>query len=493
MSVKIYVDSFNKEIGTWLKNELSISPVLKERWESGRKIVPKPPPPFSFFKVDGPICYIPFATARLAKLGPFSENETVRKRHEFELRKIPSDRSIFTANLLPRQTKIQNLKTQIDSNLIKASPIEMISNQLKSSNLEIGPNGENSGSCIFGMYPGFGKTVVTAYSIVEKKYPTLIIVYRDALIKQWGDTIKNYTKMNVFVWTSQTKKKIKWNEINFDNIDVIVSMDTCADQLPSELLKRIGILVLDEAHTLCTEKRSNLFFLTQPKYVIACTATLERPDMMHRIIYRAVGNFGVFISSPVHFELYKVSTPFVPQMISTKIDWSAICQSLAASKERNEFASNLICKLVEDGNKVLVMTSLVEHAETLASILADKKLFPVSTIFGKISSYTDAKVLVASMSKAGTGFDEVFACQDWQGVRLNSLVLMTSVASFAPMVQIFGRVFRALDPKIYYFVDKMEFIERKHWKEAKKYADEKIEDDDGILRPRGTIILHKND
>jgi len=51
----------------------------------------------------------------------------------------------------------------------------------------------------------------------------------------------------------------------------------------------IDLLILDEAHLLCTQNNLNRLLALEPKYVIVLTATPERDDGMEKILTALAG------------------------------------------------------------------------------------------------------------------------------------------------------------------------------------------------------------
>ena len=56
------------------------------------------------------------------------------------------------------------------------------------------------------------------------------------------------------------------------------------DKIPQELLDAVGFLIIDEAHTFCTETRIKSLLRVKPRYIISCTATPDREDGLYSMI-----------------------------------------------------------------------------------------------------------------------------------------------------------------------------------------------------------------
>ena len=87
---------------------------------------------------------------------------------------------------------------------------------------------------------------------------------------------------------------------------------------------------------------------------------------------------------------------------------------------------------------------------------------------GKKKSYIESKVLIGTMSKIGTGFDQSSACENYSGKRFNLLILTSSIKKESMLEQNVGRVFRDSNPIVYHLVDNDPII-ISHWYIARKW------------------------
>lgn len=362
------------------------------------------------------------------------------------------------------------------------------------------------GTTTLGLYPGFGKTILSAY-LASKLGGLTLIVFPSLMIKQgWISTFEEYT--NAKVWVNDNKNDMP-SECN-----VILTMDTSFHKIPKEVLTMVSILVIDEAHLFCTPSRVHCLLGCYPKYVIACTATLDRSDGMHSIIHAVCGKHQISKLNQKRFSVYRLLTGIKTDISKTKqgnADWAKLVRDLAFDPLRNAFIVDLIERNSE--HKIMVLTWNKEHAVFLKELLVDRGI-SADVLAGNKSTYTDSRVLVGTISKVGTGFDEKMACLDFGGRRSNMMILTGSTKSLAGLEQIVGRVFRAEYPTIIDFVDNNR-ISKSHWYQRRKwyedpdrngeilYVDMKkdegllgvttennIDKDDSILEQNEIIIMH---
>jgi superfamily II DNA or RNA helicase len=133
----------------------------------------------------------------------------------------------------------------------------------------------------------------------------------------------------------------------------------------------------------------------------------------------------------------------------------------------------MIIDLVERNvnHKIMILTWNKNHAYFLSKTLNERGTSS-DVLAGNKSTYKDSRVLVGTISKIGTGFDEAMACPDWSGERSNMLILTGSTKSLSGLEQITGRVFRAEFPTIIDLVDDNRICKSHCTQRRKWYEDE---------------------
>lgn len=315
------------------------------------------------------------------------------------------------------------------------------------------------GTTTIGLYPGFGKTVVGAYLAAKSGLYTAVLYHRDFLGGQWQATFQEFT--NATTWIVGTPPPNIFPQVT-------LCMDTKVSQLPDVYREKIGFLIIDEAHAFCTPCRVPCLLSWQPKYVVAETATLIRPDGMHSMIQAICGTHGIFKHSTKPFTVIKLNTgiePEIKQNVRGQLDWSSLVRTLSEHEIRNR----MILSMVErnPNNKIMILTSLTDHVRILYHALQQMGE-KVDFMAGTKKSYSDSRILLGTVSKIGAGFDEKTACPDFNGVRIDMLLLVTSMKSPTMIEQSVGRVFRAEMPIVVDFVDNNPTIKR-HWSARKKW------------------------
>jgi len=316
------------------------------------------------------------------------------------------------------------------------------------------------GCTTLNIYTGSGKTVLMAKLMTDSKLLGIVVYGSTVLGNQWKSTFDDMTDAQTWVVGDEQPP---------DKVGVIICMYTRIQQIPSYLLESIGFLAIDEAHTFCTPDHYSKLLLLQPKYVVAATATLERADKLHDAIKYMCGEHKIYRRSSKPFHVYKYLTGINVPIKNNKMgqtDWTALQRDILMHPDRNEIIFSLINKNPQE--KILILTRLVDHVKYLYDTLV-KYGYSVDYMAGNKKKYNDSRILIGTVSKIGTGFDEKAACADFGGERIGLLLLVCSIKDVACLEQVAGRVFRADFPKIIHFVDEVGIIKDKHWPIANRW------------------------
>ena len=133
---------------------------------------------------------------------------------------------------------------------------------------------------------------------------------------QYFRTIFTETK----TWIFSTKKTIP------KDIDVCIFNITNVKKSERQFFSNFGVLVCDEAHTVCSVSNSKALLHFTPKYAIALTATPDRSDGLDKILYLHFGSFVIRRPLFRNFNYYIKDTGFFPKIKINVIgkNWTGI-------------------------------------------------------------------------------------------------------------------------------------------------------------------------
>jgi len=139
-----------------------------------------------------------------------------------------------------------------------------------------------------------------------------------------------------------------------------------------------------------------------------------------------------------------------------KLSWNSVLQAQMTDPARNEFLAGL-CSFFSD-RTILILCKRVQQIVTLADKVRERGISCTTLKGNEVEYDTEARVLVASIQKVGTGFSHD---------RLDCLILACDTEEY--FLQYLGRVFRRPDvvPIVIDVVDKNPVL-RRHAQTRKK-------------------------
>jgi superfamily II DNA or RNA helicase len=324
-------------------------------------------------------------------------------------------------------------------------------------------------SCMLCCYTGFGKTITAINMACKIKLKTLITVPKKPLLSQWESEIKKFVP-NASVMVVEPGK-IK----NIENATDFCIVNTCnVQKLNKDFLQQYGFVIVDEAHLQMTEKLSeNLLYLT-PRYLLGVTATPYRKDGYHPLFKLFFGENKVQYSLNKKHTVYKVKTGFRPNENNylkhgpnnqQKVCWNTILDEQAKNEKRNNIIIDIVRHEKFKDRVFLILVKRIEHGQYLFNCLENLGE-KVTSLLGKQQEFDkEARILIGTNSKIGTGFDHP---------KLDTLLAAADMVSY--YIQFIGRVMRKNnnstigEPIIFDLVDSHPILKKHFEKRLKVYS-----------------------
>ena len=295
-------------------------------------------------------------------------------------------------------------------------------------------------SILISLYCGAGKTIYSIFLCSKLKYKACVLCHRINLIDQWEYAIHKVCPealVQVLQGTTPIDPDADFYIMNVANVSKRGVDD----------FNHVGILISDEAHTICTDSLSKSLLYFKPKYIIGLTATPDRTDGMGKILDLYFGQERITRKLFRPFNTYVVSTGFKPKSeknMQGRLDWNSVLESQGLDEERNKNIVDVIryfktrtflvlCKRVDQAN--ILLKKLVNHGEDVEIFVSTSRKFN-----------RESRILISTYSKTGVGFDHP---------RLDALIIASDVQE--GIEQYVGRVFRREDvvPIVFDFLDNM--------------------------------------
>ncbi|MDI6816022.1 MAG: DEAD/DEAH box helicase family protein, partial [Actinomycetota bacterium] len=330
----------------------------------------------------------------------------------------------------------------------------------------------------------FGKTVIGAWLIAERKVNTLVLVHRRQLMDQWCERLKTFL--------NQSPKEIgligggKAKPTGVIDIGIIQSLN--AKGQVKDLVADYGQVIVDECHHISAFSFEQVLKQAKAKYVVGLTATPVRKDGHQPIIFMQCGPIRFQVKAKEQAEKRPFEHYVIPRFTGFRVPIDKDAQELTiqeiyaeitASEIRNQLIAGDVVKAQESGRNCLVLTERTAHVELLTRKLRDNIPDVIAltgsmgtketkNILARISETPIDKplTLVATGKYIGEGFDEP---------RLDTLFLAMPISWKGTLQQYAGRLHRLYEDKnevqIYDYVDvHIRMLERMYNKRLKGYA-----------------------
>ena len=168
----------------------------------------------------------------------------------------------------------------------------------------------------------FGKTVIGAALIAEKKVSTLILVHRAQLMEQWKERLAQFLAIDEVLPPQPGRRgRQKKREIigcygaNRDTrsgiIDIAMLQSMGSSEEIQPWIHDYGMVIVDECHHIPAVSFEQVLKAVSAKFVYGLTATPKRQDGHHPILYMYLGR----IRYQVDARLQAKMRPFAHLMI----------------------------------------------------------------------------------------------------------------------------------------------------------------------------------
>jgi superfamily II DNA or RNA helicase/very-short-patch-repair endonuclease len=303
----------------------------------------------------------------------------------------------------------------------------------------------------------FGKTVLAAWLIAERRVNTLVLVHRQQLLEQWIERLSGFLGVPAksIGRLGGGKRKLT------GGIDVALIQSLVRKGVVDDRVGDYGHLVVDECHHLSARSFELVASRAKAKFVVGLSATVARKDGHHPIIFMQCGpvrhrvdakeqaaarplTHHVFVR-PTGFRLLDAAED------NPRAEFQKLCMALWNDDSRNEMICADVLGAVHEGRSSLLLTERIEHLQYLAQRLSAEipNIFTLQGGMGKRELHrtldnlaqmpgTTNRVIIATGRFIGEGFDDP---------RLDTLFLTLPVSWRGTIAQYAGRLHRLNEGK----------------------------------------------
>lgn len=319
---------------------------------------------------------------------------------------------------------------------------------------------------LLALRTGFGKTMCALYLVVKYGLKAVVLCHVSTVNRQWVEEANKHCPGLKVQLVTGSKLNPKAN--------MYVMGILKASHFTKKDFEDIKMVILDEVHITLTSTFSKALLLFKPIYLIGLSATPDRRDGMHKLLYPYFGNKNQFIvrHEVKQFTVIKLVTSFKPVIINTTdgIDWNILYHSIASNPERQTLIAD-ICSTWFPDHKIFILTKRVcecigccnydkcrfknKEAKGVIPLLKERKESAASFIENDKTYDKDVRIVMGTIKKMGVGLNDTSR---------NLEILASDVIDVR---QNEGRI-RVDNNIIVDIVDDFALFER-HWKEREKW------------------------
>jgi len=345
----------------------------------------------------------------------------------------------------------------------------------------------------------FGKTVIAAKLIAERKVSTLVLTHRRQLLAQWMTRLTEFLDIDETLPLLEKKRGRKRKQSLIGQIgagksrpsgiiDVAIMQSLNGDAEIKEWNKNYGMVIVDECHHVPAFSFEQILKGVHSKYVYGLTATPTRQDGHHPIIFMHCGPIRYRVDAKKQAEARPFDHYVIPRLTRFRAPLEGegkepsiqhLYAAMAVNEPRNDRIVEDVIRCFQSGGNALVLTERTAHVALLAEKLREQIPDIIALTGSKGAKETRealAKVaaapadrpltLIATGRYIGEGFDEP---------RLDTLFLAMPISWKGTLQQYAGRIHRLYEGKrevrIYDYIDlHVPMLEKMYHKRLAGYA-----------------------
>lgn len=343
----------------------------------------------------------------------------------------------------------------------------------------------------------FGKTVIGAYLISQRKVNTLILVHSSALLEQWKTSLEQFLSIREPLPEAPQKRGRKKKQhligqigsgkdtrSGIVDIAIMQSLFEGDEKEVKPFVSEYGMVICDECHHIAAFTFEKILRTAEARYVYGLSATPVRQDGHQPIIFMQCGPVRYLVDAKSQAEKRSFSHFVIPRFTRARLPKADGIQDaysgIIENSDRNELIVSDTLRLVQENRTPLLLTERKEHAIQLADTLS-KHVSHVFLLLGsdkqkdkreKLATLRgvppgEPLVVVATGKYIGEGFDEP---------RLDTMLLAMPVSWKGTLAQYAGRLHRNYvgkqEVRIYDYVDiRVPMLEKMYHKRLKGYSE----------------------
>jgi superfamily II DNA or RNA helicase len=218
---------------------------------------------------------------------------------------------------------------------------------------------------------GWGKTVFACGMIAKLDVPTLVVVHKEFLMKQWRERIQQFLP-------DAKIGQVQGDICDYKGKHVVLAMihSLAQREYPVDFYSWPGFFIVDETHRVGAATWAPVPAKFPTRFRLGITATPRRKDGCENVFYYHLGPI-LFKGKELRLkpkvrrvwtDFHLVATPRLnPRLISKQL----LLRFLCANTKRNALIVEQLKLAVIAGRKILVLSERLDHLKTLEKMLKE--------------------------------------------------------------------------------------------------------------------------
>lgn len=218
--------------------------------------------------------------------------------------------------------------------------------------------------------PGTGKTVIAVHTIAQMQIPTLVVVHREHLVKQWYDRITEFTDLDVGDLGVAVQNNLRYGPRFPITVAMLHSL-AARQGYEEEFRRNFGMVIYDEVHTVPTSHFSQVMGMFNARYQVGLSATPFRRDGMSRVFEAQLG--PVIAKTEARDLVPKVIAISNPVWRGDRyfrrgngdLVLGPMISHVVSIHDRNRRIVDAVGKAILKGRRLMILSDRVEHLKRL--------------------------------------------------------------------------------------------------------------------------------
>jgi superfamily II DNA or RNA helicase len=278
--------------------------------------------------------------------------------------------------------------------------------------------------CLLEAPCGAGKTLMAVSIAARLNTPTLVLVHKGDLAKQWHDLCSG-TDERPGLWPDMRLGHVQQDKIEFEDCHLVTAMAQTLysrkSRMPEAFFKHFGLVIYDEGHRYPARTFEKVMRLPYARCRLGISATWRRSDKLECIWNWHIGKVAsrakvARLQGDYAQILWDTNlTDSMMKMYGGQINRNSWVTAIISNVAYNHWLADQVVSSQKSGRRVLIVSDRVKHCENLSSIIRRRLaeegvassvgMYLGSMSSDKLEASKKCNVVIATYQKMSEGTD----------------------------------------------------------------------------------------